>query len=709
MSTSRPARDGDLVTLVGGLASVRMDDYAVVGSYTRYDEHVRERLKDARLRIAEACAQPARRRDNHLLWAAPGSGKTYFVEQAAESLESVGYVELNLAKLDEDGLRSGLEQARAGGPLVCLVDEVDAKPDASWPYEVLMPFLDVNLEQGGGLVFVLAGSSGATMEEFKARIAARPKGADLLSRVPQGNQWEVPPMAAGDRILVALSQMLNAAGEVGRPIAAVEKLALYYLAAVPHLGNARQLREFAVRAVARGSRSSDRVRYDDLFDSGDPENKRFWASVMPSAGDLENTFVRIEGGHAGSVPQGPPEPTPLSLPARPSIAILPFVNMSGDPEQEFFADGVAEDIITGLSRLRWLFVIARNSSFSFKGRSVDVRVVGRELGVRYVLEGSVRVAGDRMRVTAQLVEAEAGKHIWAERYDRAREDVFAVQDEITESVVGCIQPEVYAAEHERAKRKQPEGLDAWEAFLRALFLYSQRSNVSTTEALSLLDRAVVLDSTYAQAHGLRAACLAWRAIQGWDDPEAAFADAAESARLSVTHDPDEPWAAVGRGFVAVGRQRDAESVEAFGRAVELSPNFAYAHGLLGAAHALGGRPEQAIPSIDRAVRLSPRDTFLDEFQLYYAFAHFQAARYAEAALAAEQSFRRRPGHPVPCIIAAASYGLSGDIAKATELMTEVRSLEHGISARGIEERFVYCLEDDRRMVAAGLRAAGLPE
>jgi adenylate cyclase len=402
-------------------------------------------------------------------------------------------------------------------------------------------------------------------------------------------------------------------------------------------------------------------------------------------------------------------PVALSLPAKPSIAVLPFSNMSGDAEQEYFADGIVEDIVTGLSRLRWLFVIARNSSFTYKGRNVDVRNVGRELGVRYVLEGSVRTSGERLRVTAQLVEAETGNHLWAERYDRARQDVFAVQDEITESVVGCIQPEVYAAEHARAKRKPPENLDAWEAFLRALFLYSQRSRASTDQALSLLERAIALDPGYAQAHGLRAVCLTWRGFQGWEDRETTFAEAAESARLAVTHDPDEPWAAVGRGFVGVARHRDAESVEAFGRAVDLSPNFAYAHGLLGAAHALGGRPDEAIPSIDRAVRLSPRDIFLDEFQLYYAFAHFQAARYAEAALAAEQSFRRRPGHPAPCIIAAASYGLSGDVARATELVGQLMTLDRRISARDVAEHFVYCHKEDRRRVAEGLRAGGLPE
>jgi predicted ATPase len=284
---------GELIALVGSLSSVHMDEYAVVGSYMRFGEGVREQLKDARVRIAEACAQPAKRRDNHLLWAAPGSGKTYFVEQVAASLPEVSYIELNLAKLAEADFRDGLGEAIAGGPTICLIDEVDAKPEEPWPYEALMPFLDTNLERAGGIVFVLAGSSGSTIEEFKERIRARPKGSDVLSRVPEANGWEIAPMDAGDRILVALSQMLNAASELGRSLAEVEKLALHYLAAAPHLANARQLREFAVRAVERGSRSSDRIRYDDLFDSGDPENKSYWASVMPQAEALANSFVHI--------------------------------------------------------------------------------------------------------------------------------------------------------------------------------------------------------------------------------------------------------------------------------------------------------------------------------------------------------------------------------------------------------------------------------
>jgi predicted ATPase len=300
-----------------------MDSYAVVGSYMRFGEGVREQLKDARARIAEACAQPAKRRDNHLLWAAPGSGKTYFVEQVAASLPEVSYCEINLAKLSEGAFRDGLGEAVAGGPAVCLIDEVDAKPDESWPYETLMPFLDVNLDRGGGIVFVLAGSSGATIDEFKDRIGARPKGKDVLSRVPEANGWEIAPMDAGDRILVALSQMLNAASELGRPVSAVEKLALLYLASVPHLANARQLREFVVRAVGRGSTNDDRVRYDDLFDSGDPENKSYWASAMPQAEPLVHSFVQIEDearSTASGVRLREDEPTArLPVPATPFL------------------------------------------------------------------------------------------------------------------------------------------------------------------------------------------------------------------------------------------------------------------------------------------------------------------------------------------------------------------------------------------------------
>jgi adenylate cyclase len=398
----------------------------------------------------------------------------------------------------------------------------------------------------------------------------------------------------------------------------------------------------------------------------------------------------------------------LPLPDKPSIAILPFANMSGDPEQEHFADGIAEDIITGLSRLRWLFVIARNSSFTYKGRNVDVRQVGRELGVRYVLEGSVRKGGNRIRITAQLVEAETGNHLWAERYDRALGDVFAIQDEITKSVIGCIGPELYTAEHDRLKRKPPQNLDAWESFVRGMFLYSQHSDAGTKEALGMLDRAVELDHGYAKAHGLRAVCLAWRAIQGWEDRDTAFAEVAEGANRAVACDPQEPWAYIAHGFVAVSKRHNPEAVGAFTRAIDASPNFAYAHGLLGSQHALGGRPDQAVECIDRGVRLSPRDIFGDEYQLYYAFAHFQAGRYADAASAAQLAIQQRPGHPVLYIMAAASYGLGGDTDKAKKSIAQLINLVPNFSAADLEENFLYNRREDRSRLARGLRIGGLP-
>jgi len=405
----------------------------------------------------------------------------------------------------------------------------------------------------------------------------------------------------------------------------------------------------------------------------------------------------------------PARGTALQLPDKPSIAVLPFLNMSGDPEQEYFADGIVEDILTGLARLKWLFVIARNSSFSYKGRNVDVRQVGRELGVRYVLEGSVRRGGSRIRITGQLIEAENGNHLWAERYDRALDDVFAIQDEITESVIGCIQPEVYAAEHDRLKRKPPQSLDAWENFVRGMFLYSQHSDEGTKDALNMLNRAIKLDPCYAQALGLRAVCLAWRAFQGWENRDKAFAEAAEAADRAVACDPGEPWAYIAHGFIAVANRRDSEAVAAMSRAIDASPNFAYAHGLLGAAHAFGGRPDQALECIDRGVRLSPRDIFGDEYDLYYAFAHFQAGRYGQAASAAQRAIQQRPGHPVLYIMAAASFGLAGETDKAKRAVTQLTNLVPNISAAGVEETFLYCRREDRSRLAEGLRAGGLPK
>ncbi len=419
--------------------------------------------------------------------------------------------------------------------------------------------------------------------------------------------------------------------------------------------------------------------------------------------------VRVFHVDLGGSHTVPPAAPALALPDKPSIAVLPFQNMSGDAEQDYFCDGMVEDIITGLARIKWLFVIGRNSSFAYKGKSPDIRQVGRELGVRYVLEGSVRKVGNRVRITGQMLEAETGSHVWAERYDGTLDDIFALQDEITTSVIGCLEPQLFAAEHTRLKRKPPQSLGAWECFVRAVFMFSQHSKDGSLAALALLDRAIELDHGYGQAFGLKAFTLIWRAFQGWEDMGSAIEHATAAATRAIACDSQDPWAYMGRAMVAVATRDNAEAVNAFRHAADLSPNLAFALGGIGVALAFGGRPEEGIEYINQAVRLSPRDTFGDDFQLYYAFSHFQAGRYVEAASYAQKAIQLRPEHPYPHIIASASYGLAGNDKNAGDALAKLRALVPEITASNVKNTAPYVLVDDRARLAEGLRLAGLPE
>lgn len=281
---------------IANLDTVSLHKYQVVGNYTRFEETVLNSLKDAKQKILAGFEIIDQKRDNHLIWAAPGSGKTYFVEQIAKSIENrVAYNELNLAKLGETEFAGKLESLDQGEkPILVLIDEVDAKPQEPWPYEILLPYLDGAAVQGKQWVFVMAGSGGFSLAGIKEKIMARPKGNDLLSRIPVENQFVIDPMTFGDRLLVVLSQFFHAGREYGREIRAVEKLGLYYIVLNTKLVNARQIHEFAVRAVQRVPPGEDRLKYDNLFVAGDPENKRFWLEVASVANDLINKYVGIE-------------------------------------------------------------------------------------------------------------------------------------------------------------------------------------------------------------------------------------------------------------------------------------------------------------------------------------------------------------------------------------------------------------------------------
>jgi len=308
------------------------------------------------------------------------------------------------------------------------------------------------------------------------------------------------------------------------------------------------------------------------------------------------------------------DPT-LSLPSRPSIAVLPFANISGDPEQEFFADGIAEDLITALSGLRWLFVTARNSTFAYKGQSPDVRDVGQSLGVRYVLEGSVRKGGNQVRVTAQLIDATTGNHVWAQRYDRELEDIFAVQDEITESIVRSIGPELDAAERERARRKPPKNLDAWECYQRGLWHFYRFDRADNLAAQELFGRAADLDPTFSSALAVLGWSYLFDSLLGFtEDHEASRKKALEATRAALRCDEADPLAHTVMCRIRFASGDVVAAVAAARRALGLNTNLAAAHFYLGDALRGSGQMENALVEIDEAMRLSPRDPFLWAFE-----------------------------------------------------------------------------------------------
>ncbi len=395
----------------------------------------------------------------------------------------------------------------------------------------------------------------------------------------------------------------------------------------------------------------------------------------------------------------------LALPDRPSIAVLPFQNMSGDPEQDYFADGMVEDIITALSRMRWLFVIARNSSFTYKGRAVDVKQVGRELGVRYVLEGSVRKAANRVRITGQLVDAATGAHLWADRFDGALEDIFDLQDQVTASVVTAIAPKLERAEIERAKRKPTESLDAYDYYLRGLESFYIQTRESMTEARRLFQKAIDLDPNFASAYAMAAYCFAVRKASGWvTDRALEIAEAARLARRAVELGKDDAVALCRAGHTLAYVVEDFEAGALFiERARTLNPNLGsawYASGWLGV---WSGEPQAAIEHLERFMRMSPLDPVLAPARDAIAFAHVFAGRYDEAVRHAEQALSEQPNSPLALRAAATSYALAGRIKQARKVMTRLREIDPALRISNLKERSPLQRPQDIAKYAEGMR------
>jgi TolB-like protein/Tfp pilus assembly protein PilF len=409
----------------------------------------------------------------------------------------------------------------------------------------------------------------------------------------------------------------------------------------------------------------------------------------------------------------PPDETPgLSRPAsplpdRPAIAVLPFTNMSGDPEQEYFSDGISEDIITALSKLRWFFVIARNSSFIYKGKAVHMKQVAEELGVGYVVEGSVRKGGDRVRITAQLNDVTTGSHLWAERYDRGLADVFAVQDEITEAIVAAIEPQLYAAENFRAQRKPPDSLDAWDLVMRALSHYWRVTRQDNVVAQALLEKAISIDPNYGQALGVLATSHTFSAHMGWEDMAASAPIAERAALAAIRADSEDPWAHCALGSVYLLARGFDDSLAEFELALRLNPNFSLAQGYYGLTLSYCGRWEEGDLAARRALRLSPRDPFSAIYYGIAAYAQFVGRNYDEAMRLSRESIRQRSDFVGAHRVLAASAGMAGQAEIAATALQELRRAQPNISLAWIASRMPIKQYADREHYLEAFRRAGL--
>jgi TolB-like protein/cytochrome c-type biogenesis protein CcmH/NrfG len=399
--------------------------------------------------------------------------------------------------------------------------------------------------------------------------------------------------------------------------------------------------------------------------------------------------------------------TALPLPDRPAIAVLPFVNMSGEPEQEYFSDGISEDIITGLSKLRWIFVIARNSSFIYKGNAVPMKQIASELGVGYMVEGSVRKDGGRVRITAQLNDVATANTLWAERYDRDLADVFSVQDEITEAIVAAIEPQLYAAESFRARRKPPDSMDAWDLVMRALSHYWRVTRQDNVVAQALLEKAISIDPSYGQALGMLATSHTFSAHMGWADMAVSAPIAERAALAAIRADSEDAWAHQALGGVYLFMRRFDDSLAEFELALRLNPNFALALAYYGVTLAYCGRWQEADEAARRAIRLSPRDPFSAVYYGIASYAQFIGRNYDEAMRLAREAIRQRGDFVGAHRVLTAAAGMAGQTDVAKVALQELRRAQPNISLAWIGSAMPIKLDVERDHYLEGFRRAGL--
>ena len=440
------------------------------------------------------------------------------------------------------------------------------------------------------------------------------------------------------------------------------------------------------------------------------ETERLYQSIHQNRSAPRQTAQAPAPLSAAAEPPPYPGQIESTPPVKPSIAVLPFANLSGDPEQEYFSDGITEDIIAGLARLHWLFVIARNSSFTFKGKAVDAKEIGSNLGVRYLLEGSVRRAGERVRIACQLIDAATGLHLWSDRFDGTLSDVFDLQDRITSSVIGAIEPRLRDAEIERARRKPTDNIDAYDLFLRALALHNTVTYEDSREALRLLDRAIELDPNYAAAYGLAAYCHMRQRQRWWI--ASATTEGVRLARLAARKGQDDPEALWMAG-IALG-MLIGESEEALAwieRSLQLNPNSAGAWMVSGMVRAYAGDSATAIIHFERSIQLNPLDPLVYITWYGFAFAHFAAERYEESSAWLDRSLRALPSYLPAMRLKIVICGLQEQIHECDKWVARLLAIAPDATLGKMRLHIDPMIRNPacRERFLAGLRKSGLPE
>jgi TolB-like protein/Tfp pilus assembly protein PilF len=442
-----------------------------------------------------------------------------------------------------------------------------------------------------------------------------------------------------------------------------------------------------IRTIARkGFRFVGDVKKAPLDANADVQRLEVSPSAVPSADPLRQHQLPLD---------------------RPAIAVLPFVNISGEPAQEYFSEGISEDIITALSKLRWFYVIARNSSFIYKGKSVHHKTIGEDLGVDYVVEGSVRKDGDHVRITAQLVDVFTGRHLWSERYDRGLADVFAVQDEITQAVVAAIEPQLYAAEDFRARRKGPGNLVAWDLVMRALSHYWSVTRQDNLVAQALLDKAIAVDPGYGQALSLLAACHTFAAHMGWEEMAKAVPVAERAALAAIRADGEDAWAHYALASAYLFTRRFDDSIAEFELALRLNPNFSPARGLYGAALSYRGRWEDGDRAAREALRFSPRDTFAAIYSGVAAYCQYAGGDYDEAIRLSREALRHRSDFVGAHRVLTAAAAMSGRSDVAKTALSELRRAQPNVSLSWIKTAMPFENDAACEHYLEGFRRAGL--